>query len=133
MEPSQTRLRWGFNRFFSCFLLKQDVWVVLLLVPPLFWFVWFVLGEKKKVARDMEQAADCFERAAEQYVITKSAHESAKCYVEAAKCRKGAKPDSAVDSFRKVYHISCVNGVLFVYVVVFVSCHPSAEIIACFC
>lgn len=51
----------------------------------------------------MEEAAGCYERAAEQYEICKSAHESARAYVEAAKCRKAVAPSSAVDAFGKVY------------------------------
>lgn len=54
----------------------------------------------------MEEAAGCYERAAEQYEITKSAHESARAYVEAAKCRKAVAPASAVDAFGKVYNWS---------------------------
>lgn len=50
----------------------------------------------------MEEAAGCYERAAEQYEITKSAHESARAYVEAAKCRKEVSPATAVDAFGKV-------------------------------
>ncbi len=51
----------------------------------------------------MEEAAACYERAAGQFEIAKSAHESARAYVEAAKCRKnGTDPSSSVDAFRKV-------------------------------
>lgn len=55
-----------------------------------------------QVARNMEEAANCYERAAEQFEITKSAHESARAYVEAAKCRKTNAPKTAVDAFEKV-------------------------------
>ena len=60
----------------------------------------------------MEEAAGCYERAAQQYEICKSGHESAKAYVDAAKCRKAVSPPSAVEAFGKVrmYSYLCNLG-----------------------
>ncbi|CAM9702241.1 unnamed protein product [Ectocarpus fasciculatus] len=64
-----------------------------------------------KVARKMEEAGACYERAGEQYEITKSApYESAKAYVEAAKCRKSVEPRTAVESFGKAIAIYNESG-----------------------
>lgn len=50
----------------------------------------------------MEDAAAAYERAAEHYELIKSNHEAARAWVEAAKCRKGVAPGTAVDAYGKV-------------------------------
>lgn len=55
-----------------------------------------------QVARMMEDAADAYERAGELYEQSKSNHETARAYVEAAKCRKTISPVSAIDAYGKV-------------------------------
>lgn len=50
-----------------------------------------------------DDAAEAYERAAEQFELAKSNHEASTAHVDAAKCRKsGDKSDLAVESFMKV-------------------------------
>lgn len=65
-----------------------------------------------KVARKMETAAETFMRAAEQFEIVKSAHEAARAYVEAAKCRKEVDPGSAIDPYSKVGYASRAHEIV---------------------
>lgn len=78
----------------------------------------------------MEEAAGCYERAAEQYEICRSAHESARAYVEAAKCRKSVAPSSAVDAFGKVqYFMRLLKRVVMLVLVYYVhtTCQDTSE------
>lgn len=57
----------------------------------------------------MEEAADAYERAGQLYEQSKSNHETARAYVEAAKCRKTVSPVSAIDAYGKVSFVLIVS------------------------
>lgn len=66
------------------------------------------------MAKQADEAASAYERAAEHYQISKSNHEAARSFVEAARCRKDSGSPEAIAPYHKVMGVR-MYGVSYGY------------------